>query len=227
MIPTRAVSNESPLNRSQDAIVPMILGRILVCTSLVVAAGCHAWHEPPLEPIAVTQPPVEFETIGPPIVFGPPHAVDPIAPDAITPPPFAGMPWGADVAECVPPTAGPPAGLQNPLFVPVSNQEAAWREIVDVMDDYFRIAREEPVHAYGGVLTEGHIATRPLSGASGPGCGAISCSWQGWCFFCWLWWWLPIRCIAKRRSVKACTRWWQLRDLNKPKKKRCRQQRTN
>ncbi len=54
----------------------------------------------------------------------------------------------------------------NPLFVPVTNQEWAWEQIVDVVDDYFRVERETPVRLVGSVVTEGRIDTFPQVGAT-------------------------------------------------------------
>ena len=54
----------------------------------------------------------------------------------------------------------------NPLFVPVSNQDWAWEQIVDVVDDYFRIERENRVQLVGNVVTEGRIDTFPQVGAT-------------------------------------------------------------
>jgi hypothetical protein len=51
-------------------------------------------------------------------------------------------------------------------IIPVSNHEAAWNGIVDVVDDYFRIDREHRVQQIGDVLTEGRIETRPQVGST-------------------------------------------------------------
>lgn len=47
----------------------------------------------------------------------------------------------------------------NPIFVPVADPHCAWETVVDVVDDYFRINREEPVRLVGNMLTEGSITT--------------------------------------------------------------------
>lgn len=60
----------------------------------------------------------------------------------------------------------PGSGARNPLFVPVTNQDWAWEQIVDVVDDYFRIERENRVQLVGNVLTEGRIDTFPQVGAT-------------------------------------------------------------
>jgi len=54
-----------------------------------------------------------------------------------------------------------PAGLANPLFIPIADPLCAWETVVDVVDDYFRIEREEPVRRMGDTLIEGGITTVP------------------------------------------------------------------
>ncbi|MCA9119909.1 MAG: hypothetical protein H6822_00900 [Planctomycetaceae bacterium] len=55
---------------------------------------------------------------------------------------------------------------ENPIFVPVSDHEFVWHQVVDTIDDYFQISLEERVRIVGGVITEGRIETVPLSGAT-------------------------------------------------------------
>lgn len=71
---------------------------------------------------------------------------------------------------------GPPGGpfqepgqglaCPNPIFIPVGNQDLAWEQIVDVVDDYFRVERESRVQTVGNVVTEGRIDTFPQVGAT-------------------------------------------------------------
>jgi len=69
---------------------------------------------------------------------------------------------------------GPPGGqfsgqgqaCANPVFIPVGNQDLAWEQIVDVVDDYFRVERESRVQTVGNVVTEGRIDTFPQVGAT-------------------------------------------------------------
>jgi hypothetical protein len=56
--------------------------------------------------------------------------------------------------------------VQNPLYVPLSDREFLWNQLVDTMDDYFEIEREERVRLVGGVLTEGQLDTYPQPGAT-------------------------------------------------------------
>ena len=66
------------------------------------------------------------------------------------------------------PQAAPAASAvsANPIYIPVVNQDWAWEQIVDVVDDYFRIERESRVQLVGNVVTEGRIDTFPQVGAT-------------------------------------------------------------
>ena len=57
-------------------------------------------------------------------------------------------------------------GVPNPVLVPQSNRVLVWEQVVDVVDDYFRIERERRVRLVGNVLTEGLIDTFPQDGAT-------------------------------------------------------------
>lgn len=56
--------------------------------------------------------------------------------------------------------------VPNPLLVPIIDRELLWNQLVDEIDDYFRIDREQRVHEIGGVLMEGRIETFPMSGST-------------------------------------------------------------
>jgi len=59
-----------------------------------------------------------------------------------------------------------PSVIENPLFVPAMDREFIWNQCVDVVDDYFRIEREQRVRLDAGVLTEGQIDTHPTTGST-------------------------------------------------------------
>ena len=61
---------------------------------------------------------------------------------------------------------GNAVAMPNPLTVPVSDLEFAWNQIVDMVDDYFEIASEQPVRKIGDILMEGRITSKPRSGAT-------------------------------------------------------------
>jgi hypothetical protein len=56
--------------------------------------------------------------------------------------------------------------LPNPLEIRVTDHEFAWNQLVDTVDDYFPIAREERVRVFGNVMTEGRIETQWTAGAT-------------------------------------------------------------
>jgi hypothetical protein len=50
--------------------------------------------------------------------------------------------------------------------MPVGDENVAWDQIADVVDDYFKISREQRVRRTGDAWTEGRIETAPLDGAT-------------------------------------------------------------
>jgi hypothetical protein len=81
---------------------------------------------------------------------------------------MTGLPPGAVVVPQPGPPGSPavPAGPPNPIMVPVGDENVAWDQISDVVDDYFKIAREQRVRRSGEAWTEGRIETAPLDGAT-------------------------------------------------------------
>ena len=73
---------------------------------------------------------------------------------------------GCQSWHTMPATPGGPPPLQNPLLVPRVDREFLWSQVVDTVDDYFRIQREERVRQVGEVLLEGRLDTFPLDGAT-------------------------------------------------------------
>ena len=82
------------------------------------------------------------------------------------------------MAACRGPVAGPLFALPiydqqvtvptkpNPVFVPVTNPDFTWEQIVDSVDDFFRVESERRVELVGDVITEGSIVTFPRIGAT-------------------------------------------------------------
>ncbi len=60
----------------------------------------------------------------------------------------------------------PPVCYDNPMRLPISDHTATWETVVDVVDDYFRIKREDPVRLIGDTLTSGQLETYPKSAAT-------------------------------------------------------------
>ena len=65
----------------------------------------------------------------------------------------------APAQTVVTPAQPPVAVYANPIFVPVADPQCAWEQVVEVVNDYFRIEREEPVRVVGNTLTEGTLTT--------------------------------------------------------------------
>lgn len=78
-----------------------------------------------------------------------------------------GAPWSA--SSYMPPKIGIvplPLPQGNPAIVSSLDRDLVWDQVVDVVDDYFRIQREERVKLVGDLLTEGRIDTYPRSGST-------------------------------------------------------------
>ena len=63
----------------------------------------------------------------------------------------------------------PPAPIvafENPMRIPPCNRDLVWDQVVDVVDDYFVVLREDPPRQIGDVLTEGRLETRPEIGST-------------------------------------------------------------
>ena len=63
---------------------------------------------------------------------------------------------------------GPPLTVfhDNPMLLPIADPQQAWETVVDVVDDYFQIEREEPVRLVGDTVTEGRLDTYPKVAAT-------------------------------------------------------------
>ena len=64
--------------------------------------------------------------------------------------------------------SGPPLPvfLENPLFIPAADADFLWDQLVDSVDDFFKIDREERLKVIGGNITEGRLSTFPITGAT-------------------------------------------------------------
>lgn len=60
----------------------------------------------------------------------------------------------------------PTTFVPNPLELPPSPDDFVWSQVVDTLDDYFRIAREQPVQNSDGIVLDGRIETSYKIGAS-------------------------------------------------------------
>jgi hypothetical protein len=88
----------------------------------------------------------------------------------ITGPPVVGTPGSG--GPLLPPTTGAPAVIgstviqQSSILVPAVDRDFMWDQLVDVVDDYFKIEKEDRVRLVGNEPTPGRIDTFPLTGAT-------------------------------------------------------------
>jgi hypothetical protein len=78
-----------------------------------------------------------------------------IAPGGAISPQF-GLPAGPE----------PLPGIANPILVPVTDDQLAWDQIVDVVSGYFRVTRELQARRSGEAWSEGRIETAQQAGAT-------------------------------------------------------------
>lgn len=133
--------------------------RILLVT-LCAAVGCQPIQTQPLAAPGVLFNAPQPVMVGPALVAPPLENTTIVGPQFVAPAPAVGTTaaiGGAAIDGIV---------CDNPLFLQVTNQEWAWEQIVDVVDDYFRVERENRVQLVGNVMTEGRIDTFPQVGAT-------------------------------------------------------------
>jgi hypothetical protein len=65
--------------------------------------------------------------------------------------------WSPPPPAMVPVEQAAAAFYPNPVIIPISDPQCAWEAIVDVIDDYFKVAHEEPVR--GDTFNDGRIET--------------------------------------------------------------------
>jgi hypothetical protein len=73
-----------------------------------------------------------------------------MGPESAAPPGYSTLPAPAQPAMAVQP---------NPVIIPVADPQCAWEQVVDVVDDYFRIEHEEPPRIVGNQAFEGTLTT--------------------------------------------------------------------
>ena len=85
------------------------------------------------------------------------------------PDPFAPLPAGTVIGpqgQVTGPGLVPGPGTKNAAVIPPLDAEVVWKQMVDVADDYFKVATEQRVTFANGVPTEGRIDTFPQTGAT-------------------------------------------------------------
>jgi hypothetical protein len=74
--------------------------------------------------------------------------------------------WGGCVTTQPVNPVGVSGVCENPLLAPVSDADYVWEQVVDVVDDDFKILRERPIRRSGNELLEGRLETVPKVGAT-------------------------------------------------------------
>lgn len=69
-------------------------------------------------------------------------------------------------SQLPPTTVAPNVVPPNSVMIPVTNQDLVWEQTVDVVDDFFKVQREERVRLIENILTEGRIDTYPRTGST-------------------------------------------------------------
>jgi hypothetical protein len=82
------------------------------------------------------------------------------------PDPFAPLPADAVLGPQGPVIPGPAPAPRNSVVIPPLDAERVWTQMVDVMDDYFKLQAEQRVVFANGVPAEGRIDTYPQTGAT-------------------------------------------------------------
>lgn len=96
------------------------------------------------------------------------------------------------------PGAGTPfLAAENPILVPEVDREFLWNQLVDAIDDDFRIERERRMQVIGGVITEGMIETFPTTGSS------VLEPWRGDSKGSFQRWYATLQSIRRRASVRV------------------------
>ena len=60
----------------------------------------------------------------------------------------------------------PPTVIPNPAMMPPNDPQFVWSQVVDTVDDYFRIVREQPLDNSGQIGLEGRLETSYRTGSS-------------------------------------------------------------
>jgi hypothetical protein len=49
--------------------------------------------------------------------------------------------------------------VPNPLELPAAEDDFVWSQVIDAIDDYFRVSREQPVQNSNGIVLDGRVET--------------------------------------------------------------------
>ena len=122
---------------------------------------------PSTAPLPVPPPPATVPGIVQPLPALPATPLFPgFSPPGQSLDPFAPLPPDAVIGPGGPVVPGPPPGPKNSVVIPPIDAEIVWQQMVDTMDDFFKIQSEQRVVFANGVPAEGRIDTYPQTGAT-------------------------------------------------------------
>lgn len=87
--------------------------------------------------------------------------------------------------------------VPNPLFLPVRDPEIVWVQLLDVLDDDFRVQREDRVRVVGDLMLEGRIETFPTIGST------VLEPWRGDSTRGFERWHATLQSVRRRASVRV------------------------
>ena len=121
----------------------------------------------PAVPPAATVPAGTLPGIVQPLPPPPPTPLFPgFSSPTTSPNPFAQLPAGAVIGPGGPVVPGRPPAPSNSVVIPPIDAEVVWQQMVDTMDDFFKIQSEQRVVFANGIPAEGRIDTYPQTGAT-------------------------------------------------------------
>jgi len=80
--------------------------------------------------------------------------------------PFSPLPQDVVIGPGGPIMPSPPSAPKNSVVIPPLDSELVWKQMVDVIDDYFKVQAEQRVVFSNGIPTEGRVDTYPQTGAT-------------------------------------------------------------
>jgi hypothetical protein len=125
----------------------------------------------PLMPLPMNESP-RPAPLGAPIFVAPPPGSVMVAPPGAAPTvaegPLANIAPGGAISPQfgLPRGPEPLPGIANPILVPVTDDQMAWDQIVDVVSNYFRVTHELQARRNGDTWSEGRIETATQTGAT-------------------------------------------------------------
>jgi hypothetical protein len=173
LAPLLAAALAAPLSLAQAPLPPPAAAPYgAVVPTLTLPAPGQTLPAPMVSPLpavppAATVPAGTLPGIVQPLPPPPPTPLFPgFSSPTTSPNPFAPLPAGAVIGPGGPVVPGPPLTKSNSVVIPPIDAEVVWQQMVDTMDDFFKIQSEQRVVFANGIPAEGRIDTYPQTGAT-------------------------------------------------------------